>query len=430
MIINIYNSLKKAIPLKIKISIKTLAYDILFYRNAMIIYHVKNLLNKIKMKKNLNIQIKRKGKINILLLLPHLVYGGVETLTYNFIKGINKRKYKIFIACTLKRGALYDKFQKLNNGNIYDLSRISNNLWRQKSSLIKIIEEKKIDIVHISNNEPYYFITPFLFFLLPRPKIINWLHCDVTYFKAHEIGYKKFLPFIDKTIIINKQMKTFLTRIKKIPPHKISLISNGVDVNTFNPNRFNKNIVKKYYRLPLDKKIIAFIGRLASEKLPLEFIQIAKNILDIQNNVLFLVIGDGYYKDAMTKLTNKMGINNHMLFLGNVSNMPRIISCVDILISTSISEGFGLAIAEAMAMEIPVVAYKVGGISELIKNGKNGFLIDTLSKDKFVNSVLLLLNSKKIRTNMGTCGRKTIIEDYNINKTTKKICQLYEDLVI
>jgi len=416
------NILKRYIPLRVKIRAKVLLYDMFFYRPALYEYK--------KLPRQNFVRIKSVQKnIHVLLIMPHLLYGGVESLTYNVISQLDKKKYTIFIACTNREGEQFQKFKEVLNGRVYDLSKINKNLLKQREYLEKLIREKRIDIVHLSNNEPYYFITPFLTRLVKPPLIINWLHCDELYFDVHRLGYKRFSSFIDATIVVNNNMKKFLVNKEHIPSKRVVTITNGVDPEIFNPKKFTRKNIKKKLNISTDLKVVAYIARLASEKLPLEYIHVASDIFSRYKKVIFLVIGEGYYKKSMIDLAKKEGLEKNIFFLASDSDIAEILSCVDILISTSISEGFGMSVAEAMAMKVAVIAYECGGVSELVNHEINGYLAEPYSSEKLADYAIKLLTDKKLQAKMGKQARDNIIKNYTIKQTVRKISKLYNTII-
>lgn len=406
------NTLKRLIPLKTKVLLKTYFYDFFYYRRAI------KEKNAIKKSFDFTSESFIKLPANLLFVVPKLTTGGTEIFLYDIIRIVNKKKYKIFIACTDQKGELFEKFQELLGKQLFDLSKNSKTYWEQQEIIKKIIKKFSINIVLLTNNEPYYFIIPFLRLNFSMVKIFNWLTCDKTYFKLHETAYKRFTRLIDRTIIINQELKKLFIDKKLVSPNTIKLINIGVDTNKFKPT---KNLrIKNSFGIETNKKIVAFIGRLASDKSPLDFIKIANEILKIRSDTIFLVCGDGYFIKSMKLLSRKLSIQNSVIFLGIRNDISLILSFVDIVISTSISESYSLALAEAMSMKIPIIAYNTGGNPDLISHNETGFLVpihDTFLAAKYASK---LLSEEKVRFKMGTLARKKVLEKNNIYKSVQE----------
>lgn len=205
----------------------------------------------------------------------------------------------------------------------------------------------------------------------------------------------------------------------------ITCIRNGVEiVETFKTSD-EIDIIKKRYELPLDKKILAIVGRLSPEKRIDIFLKFAYELLKIRNDVCFIVVGEGAEKSKLISISRELGIEKFATFIGFVENMEEIYSMIDLLLLTSDTEGTPRVVLECMAHKKSVIATDVGGLKEIIKNNESGILVkkgDYLTMAKEVNRLLEDVNCLALQREE---AYKTICCYFSLRKMQEEINQFY-----
>ena len=124
-------------------------------------------------------------------------------------------------------------------------------------------------------------------------------------------------------------------------------------------------------------------------------------------------------------MTKNKGVSNEFIFTGFSENLVDLLAISDVFISCSLWEGLPQAVIEAMAMNKPVIATKVGGLPELIQDGKNGILIPPSDPSAIVDSIISIRENKNLAQNLGTEGRKVVEEYFSIKIMVDKLQELY-----
>ena len=213
-----------------------------------------------------------------------------------------------------------------------------------------------------------------------------------------------------------KQAKRQLTR-RQYNTHKdkFNIIHKGIDINKYNP--------KKVERSAKGDECHVGTAALINPRKGLEhFIEAASLIkeTDIDSNIKFTIAGttaredDSRYKRQLKNLIQENGLEENVEFLGWVDDMPQYLHTLDVFILPSYNEGIPGVIREALAMKTPVIATDVGGVSEAVINGKNGFLVKPGDKDRIAEKTLYLLTNPTERKRMGERGRQHIINNFTI----------------
>ena len=206
---------------------------------------------------------------------------------------------------------------------------------------------------------------------------------------------------------------------KMAPKNKnIHIIPFGIDCEQF--KRSNENNVRNKFRIGFIKHLIKKYG---PEYLIKSVAEIRKNF----DNVELIMVGHGEMKDDLKKLAKNLGIENCVKFTGYICNekIPSILSCLDICVMPSIIEAFGVSAIEAQAMEVPVVASKVGGIPEVVLDGVTGILVEPENIEELKSAIKKLIENPLLRKNMGKAGRKFVLKHYNIEENVLLFKNLY-----
>jgi len=190
---------------------------------------------------------------------------------------------------------------------------------------------------------------------------------------------------------------------------KTSLITNGVDLNTF--SRLGTKLKNEI--------VIGNCARLSPEKGFEDFMKIAEKFKR-HSSVKFLIAGDGDQKEDLILLRDKMGLENQVKFLGNVEDTPSFYKKLDILLFTSKYEGSSRTIIEAFCSSLPVVCFDISSMKELVDNGVNGFKSIPFDIDMISSNLIKLVENEKMRIELGKNAREKAELKYDKVKIFKK----------
>jgi glycosyltransferase involved in cell wall biosynthesis len=182
---------------------------------------------------------------------------------------------------------------------------------------------------------------------------------------------------------------------------------------------------------------ILHVARLVEKKGTLYLIKAFQKVVEKNRGVKLIIIGDGYLKDSLKKLSEKLGIKNSVEFLGAIENQEVLIQMEksDIFTLPSItakngdSEGLGMVFLEAGIRGLPIVATDHGGIPEVVKDGFNGYLVQERDIDMLADKLNFLLKNRDIREKFGQNSISFIRENFDIEKQSAKLEEIYRELI-
>jgi len=232
------------------------------------------------------------------------------------------------------------------------------------------------------------------------------------------------LPY-DKIIAVS-QVTANQVKDLGVPPEKVEVIPNGVNLEKFNPK---VKSIKKNLGIKEDR-IVAFFGRVWKVKGVEYLVKAVPLVVNKISNVKFLIVGEGPQKESLMKLAEDLGISEHVMFHAPIDypKMPAYIKASYCVVLPSLMEGLPVTALEAMACGVPVVATRVGGTPEVVKDGENGFLLKPGRPELIAEKVIQLLKDEKMRKRMGEAGRK-FVEKFDWDIIANRTLEVYQKAI-
>lgn len=206
-----------------------------------------------------------------------------------------------------------------------------------------------------------------------------------------------------------------------IPKGKLIYIPSRCDTSFFNPDTVQPAEDIKAKHGISGKRVILFIGTLSIHKGVTYLLKAFAKIASSNAEVVLMIIGSGALEDELRSTAHALGINDRVIFCGRIpyTGIPYYLSVADVFAFPSVDEGLPRAVMEAMAMRVPVVATRVGGIPELITHGETGLLVNPGNPDELAEAISSLLLKKDVR-DMTIKARNRIIEKYSFENGLKQ----------
>jgi len=394
----------------------------------------KKLLNKLNKKiKNysyyIDVNIKNADKYVVQVIVPQTEgkVGGSDTHVLSLSMCQDKsNKYTPIILFT--RNIEY--LEKIKNKDIsYIFCGNCQNKLKQLYLLSDIPKKYNIKVIHSHQYNANYFSSALKLYNKLWKKIPCVMTCHGWIENNMKDKYYTFWDFFtylfaDALICVSKKDEKRLNNgIYK--SKKKYYIPNGVFINN---KKYDRKEILTKYKLPKNKKIVSYVGRLAPEKRVDLIIESARINCSKYENIIYVICGSGEEELKIKTLIEKYSLQNNVYMLGYVSNIEEIYNITDILVLSSYTEGTPRAVLEAMSNKVCVVATNVGGLKEIIEHKKNGVLVDSGDYKAIIDNIEYLIENDDIRFQYGNEGFKKIKDVFNINKMEKQINEVYNKL--
>jgi glycosyltransferase involved in cell wall biosynthesis len=247
---------------------------------------------------------------------------------------------------------------------------------------------------------------------------------------ALELSYMRILNKWTDHFIANCQYtKDRVVARERLTPQAVTVIPNGVDLSRFD---YDRNLMRQKYRsmldLPANAIVIAIVANLRPPKSIDVFLRAAKLVRDANPNARFLIVGDGPMRNSMVHLSQELGINTVVTFLGARRDIPEILSAADIGVLSSSSESSSNAILEYMASGLPVVCTDAGGSRESVIHGETGLVVE-IGDYRAMADCILRIAKHDLFSVMGQKGQKRIGAYFCGSEMVRNHESLYRSLI-
>jgi glycosyltransferase involved in cell wall biosynthesis len=218
----------------------------------------------------------------------------------------------------------------------------------------------------------------------------------------------------------------------KVPDRKIHYIPFGIDLEKFAPQNEYKNKIREEFNIPPDCFLVGAVGRIHPWKGHRYLVEAAEIITRNEPRIRFLIVGDAAFEGhrsfqiELTRLVNKLNLQDKIIFTGSRKDIPAIMNALDLFVLPSLKEPFGLVFLEAQACGKPVIATRVGGIPEAIKDGETGILVKAGDGEALAAAIIHLMSEPATRQRMGVEGRKRVEENFSVQSMVRNTEKLYE----
>ncbi|MBC7796242.1 MAG: glycosyltransferase, partial [Pyrinomonadaceae bacterium] len=244
--------------------------------------------------------------------------------------------------------------------------------------------------------------------------------------KAQKIVEKQAFR-LSKAIVANAvAVKIYLIN-EGVKADKINVIYNGLDLERLKPSTTNRDEILREFNISDNRKIVTIVANLRHEvkNIPM-FLRAAQGVKNKFADVTFVIAGEGELMPQMKDFAEILGIGSKVKFLGRCGQVADLLEISDVCVLSSRAEGFSNSILEYMSASRPVVATNVGGASEAITNGENGFLIESDNDEAMSEKLLFLLENPEIAAQFGRKGRAIVETKFSLNSQLKQTLELYE----
>ena len=388
--------------------------------------HIGNKYSMVKNYPNMILPNYKKDKrTTVLYLFPWMVVGGADFFNLELIKRLDPKKYRaIILTTTPSDNPIRQDFE--NYAEVYDMAS-----FLEREDFINfadyIISSRKVDLVMVSNTEYGYYMVPYLKSKYPAIPFIDYIHCiDID---DERFGFARcsrdVTNYLSFTYCCNNSTLRELKEDFGIKNAETVYI--GVDEEKFNPEKFDKNKLRDKYKVPQDRIIISFVARLADQKRPEMFMEIAKRLHERNSKIYFVVAGDGPLMPKVKALAD-----DNFKLLGMIKNTDEIYALSDLTLNCSTFEGLALTSYESLSMGVPVVSTDAGGQSELIDSEVGAIVhfnenptpeIYEEEINQYVNETLRVINNlDKIKKNC----REKILKGFTLDLMVKRMEKIYE----
>lgn len=346
--------------------------------------------------------------------------GGERQITY-LLEGLQNKKVLTKLLCP--EGSALADYCKKNKLPYIMLPKPSGFSLKWAIRVARLIKEEKIDIIHAHDSKSHTVCV--LSNTLCGIKAPVIIHRKVLFpvGKNFLSRYKYRHPCIKEFICVSKAVEGV---VKAVAPKKeFSVINDCIDIHKFDHSQNIEYLVSHFPKTNGHHKI-GYIAALTKEKDHITFINAAGKIHASHPDTAFFIIGDGPLKNELTEMVMKMGLLDSIIFTGFIHPVDPVIKELDLLLFTSLSEGYPSAILECFLARVLVLSSNAGGIKELVEDGITGFSCAIRDIDCLIGKADKILNKEVDTAKIVEAAFQKVVSNNNISTTTDKVIAVYK----
>ncbi len=363
--------------------------------------------------------------IRLLLVIPTLVRGGAEKQLKLLACGLPAGEFDVQVAVLTHTGPLEAELRAANIpvtliGKRWKLDPGA--YWR----LRRLMKELKPDIVHT-----------WLFAANAYGRqaamsagvkhIVAGERCVDPWKGGWQLAIDRVLARSTERIVTNSTGVKEFYASRGIPAEKFAIIANGI--GPFAPSaRTSRTELLAELQLPTDARLIGAIGRLWPQKRVKDLIWAMDLLKSARDDAHLLIVGDGPDSWRLERYRDQNQIADRVHFLGERSDVPRIVEHLDCLWLASEYEGQSNAIMEAMSAGVPVVATDIPGNRDLVVPGETGFLVPIRDRAAFTRQTHALLDDRELAKRLGDAARQRMLAEFTVERMIERHVALYREL--
>jgi len=364
-------------------------------------------------------------KKRILQIIPPLDRAGAEKQLCLLTGGLPREEFEVSVCALTRGGPLADQLAKAGVplviiGKRWKLDPGS--FWRLKQHVAQL----RPDLIHSWMFAANTYGAAAARFCGVKNLVIAQ-RCVDPWKSRLQLSIDRALARRARAVVVNSEGVRDFYVAHGTPAERVRLIPNAVELPP--PPCDTRGHLLAELQLPENSRLIGLVGRLWPQKRVEDAIWAADLLKVIRDDVHLLIIGDGPLRERLITFRDQVRIADRVHFLGQRSDVPRLLPHFDLLLSTSGYEGQSNAILEAMAAGVPVVATDIPGTRELVVPGETGFLTAVGDRAGFARHAERILNDAELAARLGAAARRRVEQEFGLPRMIQRHVELYRELL-
>jgi len=345
----------------------------------------------------------------VLEIVGNAIVGGMESAVLRLVQALPADQFHVTAMCPFE--SAFTKRLGAVVGPVH-IAPISEDLrWHTIQMAVDLVRRERIDVIH-AHLWKAHVLAAVVGRVAATPVLatVHGMHMTMGDLEAHLVGRTH-------ACMVSEAARAHALAVGAAP-RRLHVVRNGVDDEVFAPR-------PRAAGLP---PTVGFVGRLSPEKDPRTFVEAAALIHARAPGVRFVIVGDGPLRTEIEALVAERGLDGVLAFAGVRDDMPATYAAFDVLALTSRHEGTPLAVLEAMACGLPIVATSVGGVPELVCDDESGVLVAPSDAGAIAAAVLALLDDPRRRSSLSAAARARVVERFALRTQVVRTAALLREV--
>ncbi|MDP3829873.1 MAG: glycosyltransferase family 4 protein [Ignavibacteriaceae bacterium] len=292
------------------------------------------------------------------------------------------------------------------------------------------IHKNHYDIVHTHASKDLWILVPALSYIKKRIPLVLTKHVG-SFIVKKDFLHRWVYSRVDLIFAISGIIKKNLFDTCPVKEKTISILYDGIDTERFKRRDSTSSSVRKEFNISENEIVIGMTGRFSPGKGQLDFLSCAEVLNKKFNNLKFLIVGEASFSedDYASEVLLKGKFIHNVIFTGFRSDIPDVLAVMDIFVFPSHAEAFGMALVEAMSMELPSVATRSDGVLDIIDDQHDGLFFENKNNIDLADKISLLITDQGLRLRLGKAARGKVLSKFELKKVTELLINYYSNII-
>jgi glycosyltransferase involved in cell wall biosynthesis len=364
-------------------------------------------------------------RIRVVQVLATGSNGGAQEHLYSLVTRMDPVRYDVSVV-SLSPGSAVRKLQRAGIPCLV-IDEVDDAI--AVGALAAHLSEVRADVVHAHMYRAETVATRAVLALQEighrRPYLVSTVHSSRVRHESDKDVLRELTPHMDRLIAVSRAIDRKI-RDEGRATIPVDLIYNGVDLDRYDHQEACCTLPEEYGMEP-GSQIVGVIARLEPEKGHPTLLEAWPRVLRAVPDTYLLIVGEGSKRDALEAQASGLRIAHRVVFTGRRDDVPAVTAALDVAVLPSYREAQGLTILEAMALSRPVVASNVGGIPEMIEDGRTGLLVPPHDADALADAIIRLLLNHPLADTLGRAGHDMVHDRFCIELMVTAIQSIYDE---
>ena len=354
------------------------------------------------------------------------------------------------VVCTFRDGPLRHEIEQMGipvellpdrRHTVLSLPQFLGDLWRIRRALHELVERYQVDVIqtHLLRRLDFLVLTlrrapglPLVFWTVHNTNFTlraehlqshKWLLRPKRV--AYRLLYRLGNRWANGFIAVSEEVRGAVLRDIGNVDENITVIPNGVDVRRYQ-SRIERRRVRSELNLDDDHHLMSVVGTLKEQKGHRYLIEAVSLLVSEHPQLRIAIVGDGELRHQLEAAVNTAELTDHVIFLGNRNDVPELLSASDSFVLPSLWEGLPMALIEAMAAGLPIIATEVSGTKQVMVADRTGLLVPPGDATALADAIRSLLSDPVQAETMGAAARARVVESFSAARQAQLHRNLYE----
>ena len=364
-------------------------------------------------------------RLNVVQMIDVTGGGGAEKVLVDLALHLDRSRYNVTV-CATRQARNYQPL--LDSAGVRTMVLRRNSRWEtyKMAEVVRMLRRERVDVLHT-----HLFGSNTWGRLLGRlagvPVIIAHEHWSSR--GQNEIWMDRLMYRLsDRILVTSEASKQIVMSSERIPARYLSVVYNGVDIGKF-ASHDDRGEVRAELGVPADAVLVGAVGRLTADKGgQAVLIRAVGRVRETCPHMRLVMVGEGPLRPGLEQLTAQLGLSESVVFTGLRADVPRLLGALDVFVLPSEREALPVAVLEAMAAGLPVVATRVGGLPEVVEDGVTGFLVPPGDVDAMQSVLAKLAGDPALAARLGAAGQAHVQAHFTVQQMVRQVERLYDQL--